>query len=44
MAVLDHHDHPVASPGESACVVQFILTWVGFFAAIGLLSWVIAAL
>ncbi len=43
MAVLDH-DHPVASPSENHCAVQFCLTWVGFFVAIGLLSWILTAL
>ena len=43
MAVLDHHDR-VASPSENHCAIQFCLTWVGFFVAIGLLGWVLSAL
>ena len=42
MAVLDH-DH-FTHPSERACAVQFCLTWAGFFVAIGLLSWILAAL
>jgi len=43
MAVLDH-DHPLASPSENHCAVQFCLTWVGFFVAIGVLGWILSAL
>lgn len=42
MAVLDHHDHPVAS--QNQCAVQFALTWVGFFVVIGLVSWIVSSL
>lgn len=43
MAIWDHH-YPVASPSENQCALQFCLTWVGFFAAIGAVSWIISTL
>jgi hypothetical protein len=43
MAVLDHHDH-VASPSDNICAVQFCLTWVGFFAVIGAVTWLVSLL
>jgi len=43
MAVLDH-DHPAVSPSENHCAVQFCLTWVGFFVAVGLVTWIASAL
>ena len=42
MAVLDHHDS--VEPSQNHCAVQFCLTWIGFFAAIGLLTWIASAL
>ena len=42
MAVLDH-DHS-AAPSERACAVQFCLTWIGFFAVVGLITWIASAL
>ena len=45
MAVIDHHDLPVHSdPEERRCAVMFCLTWVGFFVAIGLFSWIVSSL
>jgi hypothetical protein len=40
------HDHrPVMSRGDqNRCAAMFCLTWLGFFAAIGVLTWVLAAL
>ncbi len=45
MAVLDHDDHPVASLSETnRCAALFCLTWVGFFVAIGAITWLVEAL
>ena len=41
MAVLDHHEQ-IAAPNENACAIQFCLTWVGFFALIGLVTWIVS--
>jgi hypothetical protein len=46
MALVHHHP---AQPGmtrkeEHHCAVMFCLTWLGFFALIGGLTWVLAAL
>jgi len=44
MAVAHDH-HPVMSRKEqNRCAAMFCLTWLGFFAAIGVLTWVLAAL
>lgn len=43
MAVLDH-DHPVASPSQNRCALEFALTWVGFFVAIGAFAWLVSVL
>jgi hypothetical protein len=43
MAVLDHQDQ-VASPSDNMCAVQFCLTWVGFFAALALVTWLVSLL
>lgn len=37
MAMLDHHDHP--NHETNRCAAMFGLTWLAFFAAIGLLSY-----
>ncbi len=42
MAVLDHHDR--VAPSDNMCAVQFCLTWVGFFAFIGLITWLVSFL
>ena len=40
------HDHrPVMSPKEqNRCAAMFCLTWIGFFAAIGALTWILTSL
>jgi hypothetical protein len=42
------HFHPVHTDmpprQENVCAVMFCLTWIGFFAAIGLVTWVLSAL
>lgn len=43
MAILDHHD-PSRSPTDNMCAVQFCLTWVGFFAVIGAVTWLVSLL
>ena len=43
MAVVHHH--PVMSkPEQHRCAVMFCLTWLGFFALIGGLTWVLSSL
>jgi hypothetical protein len=42
MAVIDHHDHHLASHEENRCALMFCLTWVGFFAAIGLVTYLVS--
>jgi hypothetical protein len=37
MAVLDHNDRPVQETNR--CAAMFVLTWLGFFAAIGVMSY-----
>jgi Co/Zn/Cd efflux system component len=45
MAMLDHHDHLVASDKEQRhCAMMFCLTWVGFFAAIGIVTYLASML
>ncbi len=44
MAVLDHQDHSIASPSDNMCAVQFCLTWVGFFAALAAVTWLVSLL
>jgi len=44
MAVAHDH-HPVMSrKDQNLCAVKFCLTWLAFFALIGGLTWVLAAL
>lgn len=39
------HHHPVAAPKEqNRCAALFCVTWLGFFAAIGVITWVLASL
>jgi hypothetical protein len=42
MAVLDHHDLSAISPHRETNhrALAFALTWVGFFALIGLATWI----
>lgn len=42
MAVLDHHDHPAHE--TNLCAAKFCLTWVGFFVAIGVFTYLISLL
>lgn len=46
MAVLDHHaHHPARSTRETnVCAVKFCLTWVGFFVAIGIFTYLVSLL
>lgn len=37
MAMLDQNDRPVHETNR--CAAMFVLTWLGFFAAIGLVSY-----
>jgi hypothetical protein len=41
MAVIDHHDH-LASHEENRCAAMFCLTWVGFFVAIGVVTYLVS--
>jgi hypothetical protein len=42
------HYHPVQTGmergKENRCAVMFCLTWIGFFAAIGAVTWVLSSL
>lgn len=41
MALVHHHHHSDMSPKEkNRCAAMFVLTWVGFFAVISLVTWV----
>ena len=42
MAVLDHHDVPV--PDENHCALMFCLTWLGFFAVLGVGTYLVSML
>jgi hypothetical protein len=45
MAMLDHHDHLVVSEKEQRhCAMMFCLTWVGFFVAIGAVTYLMSSL
>jgi len=45
MAVIDHHhDLPVSNREERHCALMFCLTWVGFFALIGAVSYLVSSL
>ena len=45
MAMLDHHDHLVASDKEQRhCAMMFCLTWDGFFVVVGAIAWFSSAL
>jgi hypothetical protein len=40
-----HHHHPVMTrKDENRCAAMFCLTWLGFFAAIGAVTWVLTSL
>ena len=42
------HHHPVhtgmSRREENRCAAMFCLTWIGFFAAIGVITWLLSAL
>ena len=42
MAVIDHHDHFADSHETNRCASLFCLTWVGFFAAIGVVTYLMS--
>lgn len=43
MAVIDHHDLPLSSDAEERhCALMFCATWLGFFALIGLFSYLVS--
>jgi hypothetical protein len=42
MAVIDNHDHHLAAHEENRCAAMFCLTWVGFFVALGLVSYLVS--
>ncbi|HVV29173.1 MAG TPA: hypothetical protein VHC40_14525 [Rhizomicrobium sp.] len=46
MAVMDHHDLPVDPEArrQAHCAAMFCLTWVGFFVAIGVVTWLASSL
>ncbi len=44
MAVADDHHPPMSQGDENRCAAIFCLTWLGFFAAIGAVTWLLAAL
>jgi hypothetical protein len=46
MALVHHHPAQtgMSRKEEHRCAVMFCLTWLGFFALIGGLTWVLAAL
>ena len=42
MAVIDNHVRPAHE--TNVCAVKFCLTWIGFFVAIGVVTYVISLL
>jgi hypothetical protein len=44
MAVIDHHDHAIESHETNRCATMFCLTWVGFFVAIGVVTYLMSLL
>lgn len=40
MALVHHHHSDMSSQEKNRCAAMFALTWVGFFAVIGLVTWV----
>jgi hypothetical protein len=42
MAMLDDHAHPVHD--TNLCAAKFCLTWVGFFVAIGVFTYLVSLL
>jgi hypothetical protein len=44
MAVVHDRHSPMSRREENACAFMFCLTWLGFFAAIGALTWILTSL
>jgi hypothetical protein len=44
MAVTHDHRPAMSRKDENHCAMMFCLTWLGFFAAIGAVTWVLASL
>ena len=44
MALSHHHPVVPASNEQRHCALMFCLTWVGFFAVLGVLTWIISSL
>ena len=44
MAIVHDRHSPMSRREENHCAVMFCLTWLGFFAVIGAVTWVLAAL
>ena len=44
MSVVHHHPVVMAPKEQNRCAVMFCLTWLGFFALIGAVTWILAAL
>lgn len=40
MALVHHHQTDMPPKERNRCAAMFCLTWVGFFAVIGLVTWV----
>ena len=39
MALVHHHHSDMPPKEQNRCAAMFCLTWVGFFAVIGLVTW-----
>jgi hypothetical protein len=44
MALVHHHPAHMSRGEQNLCAVKFCLTWLGFFALIGGLTWVLSSL
>ena len=44
MAIVHDRHSPMSRREENTCAAMFCLTWLGFFALIGAVTWVLAAL
>jgi hypothetical protein len=42
MAVVHHHDRPIHETNR--CATMFCLTWIGFFVAIGVFTYLVSML
>lgn len=43
MAVVEHHPE-MSKKEQNRCAMMFCLTWLGFFAAIGAITWALSSL